>query len=123
MSKQLLAPAAFLPCKEPPGTHRTGGRVGPRAGLDAVAKRKNAYTKRKTNPGGDQVTILSEGITTEESENLTKSQRWLQNSRNNEYGIECRSDPAPVAANSQPQAMLHILGQGTRENEACSSKT
>ena len=30
----------FNPSKEAPGTHRTGGRVGHRAGLDALEKRK-----------------------------------------------------------------------------------
>jgi len=30
----------FNPSKEAPGTHRTGGSVGHRAGLDALEKRK-----------------------------------------------------------------------------------
>jgi hypothetical protein len=30
----------FNPSKEDPGTHRTGGRVGYRDGLDALEKRK-----------------------------------------------------------------------------------
>jgi hypothetical protein len=40
MSGELHAPAALPPGKEPPGTHRIGHRVNPRAGLDDVEKRK-----------------------------------------------------------------------------------
>jgi hypothetical protein len=40
VSGELLAPAAFTPRKEAPGTHWIGSLVGPRAGLDAVVKRK-----------------------------------------------------------------------------------
>jgi hypothetical protein len=39
-SGQLHAPAALPPKKEPPGSHRRGGWVGPRAGLDNVEKGK-----------------------------------------------------------------------------------
>jgi hypothetical protein len=39
-SGQLHAPAALHPGKRAPGTHWTGGWVGPRAGLDAVDKRQ-----------------------------------------------------------------------------------
>jgi hypothetical protein len=41
VSDLLHAPAALPPGKEPPDNHWIGGWVGPRAGLDAVAKRKN----------------------------------------------------------------------------------
>jgi len=34
-------PGRFTPGEKSPGTHRIGGWVGTRAGLDAVAKRKN----------------------------------------------------------------------------------
>jgi len=35
-----LMPQPFDPSKETPGTYRTGDRVGHRAGLDALEKRK-----------------------------------------------------------------------------------
>jgi len=38
---QLHAPDSLLPWKEPPGTRRKEVWVGPRAGLDAVEKRKS----------------------------------------------------------------------------------
>jgi hypothetical protein len=40
------------PWKETPSTHRIGGCVRPRAGLDAVAKRRKShhYTCREPNP-------------------------------------------------------------------------
>jgi hypothetical protein len=41
VSGQLQATAALLPRKRAPNTHWRGGWVGPRAGLDAVDKRKN----------------------------------------------------------------------------------
>jgi hypothetical protein len=37
---QLHATAALLPRERAPVTHWIGGRMGPRAGLDAVVKRK-----------------------------------------------------------------------------------
>jgi hypothetical protein len=37
---QRHAPAALYPRGKVPGTHWTGGWVGPRAGLDAEARRK-----------------------------------------------------------------------------------
>jgi hypothetical protein len=37
---QLQTLAALTPGKQPPDTHFTGGWVDPRAGLDAVVKRK-----------------------------------------------------------------------------------
>jgi len=40
VSGQLHAPVALPPGKEPPVTHWIGGCVGPRAGLDAVVKKK-----------------------------------------------------------------------------------
>jgi hypothetical protein len=46
LSRQLHAPVRFIP-----GTHLTGGWVGPRAGLDAVAKRKIPCTCRESNLG------------------------------------------------------------------------
>jgi hypothetical protein len=36
----------FTPGKEAPGTQWLGGWVGPRAGLDAVTKRRNPYPRR-----------------------------------------------------------------------------
>jgi hypothetical protein len=47
---QLHVPAALPPGKEPPVTHWTGGWVGPRAGLDAVVKRKILSPCRQSNP-------------------------------------------------------------------------
>jgi hypothetical protein len=40
VSGQLHAPAALPPGERATGTHWIGGWVGPRAGLDAVEKRK-----------------------------------------------------------------------------------
>jgi hypothetical protein len=40
LSRQLHAPVALPPGKENPGTNLKGGRMGSRAGLDAVEKRK-----------------------------------------------------------------------------------
>jgi len=45
VSGQLDAPATL-----PPGTHRIGGWVGLRAGLDAVVKRKIHSSCRESNP-------------------------------------------------------------------------
>jgi len=50
VSGQLHAPAALLPGKKTPGTHRTGGWVNPRAVLDAMAKRKILSPCRDSNP-------------------------------------------------------------------------
>jgi hypothetical protein len=41
----------FTPGERTPGTHWTGGWVGPRAGLDAEARRKILYLCRGSNPG------------------------------------------------------------------------
>jgi hypothetical protein len=40
VSGQRHAPAALYPLGKDPGTHWTGGWVGPRAGLDTEARRK-----------------------------------------------------------------------------------
>jgi hypothetical protein len=40
MSCQRHAPAAIYPGERTPGTHLTGGWVGPRAGLDTDVRRK-----------------------------------------------------------------------------------
>jgi len=50
VSGQLHAPAALLPGKKTPGTHRTGGWVRPRRGSK---KKKNplVYPCRESNPG------------------------------------------------------------------------
>jgi hypothetical protein len=46
-------PGRFTPEERPPGTHWTGGSMGPRAGLDAEAKiiRKIFCPFRESNPG------------------------------------------------------------------------
>jgi hypothetical protein len=45
-------PGRALPAgKEPPGTHCTGGLVGPRAGLDAEVRGKTLCHCRGSNPG------------------------------------------------------------------------
>jgi hypothetical protein len=49
VSGQLHAPAA-LPRRKNPGTYWIGGWVGPRASLDAVAKRKIPSPRRESNP-------------------------------------------------------------------------
>jgi hypothetical protein len=49
VSGQHHAPAALYP--RAPGTHCTGGWVGPRAGLDAEARRKILCPCRGSNPG------------------------------------------------------------------------
>jgi hypothetical protein len=46
---ELHAPAAY-PRERAPGTHWIGGRVGPRAVLDAVVKRKIPSPRRESNP-------------------------------------------------------------------------
>jgi 4-amino-4-deoxy-L-arabinose transferase-like glycosyltransferase len=43
-------PGRFTPGKKPPGTHWLGGWVAPRAGLDAVEKRKIPSLLRESNP-------------------------------------------------------------------------
>jgi hypothetical protein len=50
VSGQLHASAALPPRKEPPGTHWIWGWVGPRAVLNAVAKRKIPSPRRESNP-------------------------------------------------------------------------
>jgi hypothetical protein len=47
MSHQLHAPVALQPGKEAFGTYWIGGWVDPRAGLDAVEKRKTLALARK----------------------------------------------------------------------------
>jgi hypothetical protein len=49
-SGQLHAPAALPPRKELLATYWTGGWVGPRAGLNAVVKRKIPSPCRESNP-------------------------------------------------------------------------
>jgi hypothetical protein len=51
VSGQHHAPAALLPPgKGPPGTHWTGGWVGPRAGLDTEARGKILCPRWESNP-------------------------------------------------------------------------
>jgi hypothetical protein len=51
VSAQHHAPAALLPPgKGPPGTHWTGGWVGPRASLDTEARGKIVCPRRESNP-------------------------------------------------------------------------
>jgi hypothetical protein len=51
VSGQHHAPAALYPGERTPGTHWTGGWVGPRADLDAKARRKILCLCRGLNPG------------------------------------------------------------------------
>jgi hypothetical protein len=50
VSRQHHAPAALTPREKTPGTHCTGGWVGPRAGLNAEARRKILCSCRGSNP-------------------------------------------------------------------------
>jgi hypothetical protein len=50
VSGQRHAPAALYPRGKDPGIHSIGGWVGPRAGLDAGAKRKILCPCRGSNP-------------------------------------------------------------------------
>jgi hypothetical protein len=50
VSGQLHAPGALPPGERAPGSHWIGGWIGPRAGLDAVEKRKSLHC-RESNPG------------------------------------------------------------------------
>jgi hypothetical protein len=50
VSGQFHTPAALNPKERAPGTHCIGGWVGPRAGLDAVVKRKIPSPRRESNP-------------------------------------------------------------------------
>jgi hypothetical protein len=45
VSDQLLAPGGFTPEEKSPDTHWMGGWVGPRAGVDAVEKRKISWVE------------------------------------------------------------------------------
>jgi hypothetical protein len=51
VSGQHHAPAVLYPGEGTPGTHCTGGWVGPRAGLDAEARGKILCLCRGSNPG------------------------------------------------------------------------
>jgi hypothetical protein len=58
-----LLPGRFNPAERVPSNHCIGGWMGPRATLDAVAKRKNPCSYRWSNPdrsGRSLVTILTE---------------------------------------------------------------
>jgi hypothetical protein len=55
VSGQLHVPKALSPGKEPAGTHSTGGRVGPRVGLDAVEKTKIPVPARNRIPADQPV--------------------------------------------------------------------
>jgi len=44
------SPGRFTFGERTPGTHQIGGWVGPRAGLDAVTKRKIPSPRRESNP-------------------------------------------------------------------------
>jgi hypothetical protein len=50
VSGQRHAPAALYPWGKDPGTHCTGGWVGPRAGLDTEATGKILCSCRGSNP-------------------------------------------------------------------------
>jgi len=47
----LSHPGRFTPVERAAGTHWVGGGVGPRPGLDAVAKSKNPCSCRESNSG------------------------------------------------------------------------
>jgi hypothetical protein len=50
VSGQLHAPAALLPRERALGTHCIGGRMGPRAVMDVVVKRKIPSPRQESNP-------------------------------------------------------------------------
>jgi hypothetical protein len=50
VSGQSHAPAALYPGERTPGTHCTGGWVGPRAGLDTEVREKILCPCRESNP-------------------------------------------------------------------------
>jgi hypothetical protein len=50
VSGELHGPAALSPRERAPGTHWIGGWIVPRAGLDAVSKRKIPSLRPKSNP-------------------------------------------------------------------------
>jgi hypothetical protein len=56
-------PGPFTPVEITPGNHWTGGCVGPRAGLDAVAKRKIPCPCRESSPDRSARNLV--GIRTE----------------------------------------------------------
>jgi hypothetical protein len=63
VSGQLHASAALPPGERAPGTHWTGGRVGPTAALQAEAKRINPCPSQESNPGRpgrSLVTVLTD---------------------------------------------------------------
>jgi hypothetical protein len=55
VSGQRHAPAALYPRGKDPGTHCTGGLVGPRAGLDTEAREKSFRLCRESNVDGPVV--------------------------------------------------------------------
>jgi hypothetical protein len=57
-SASRLGPA-LPPGKEPPGTRCTGGWVGPRAGLDAEVRGKNALPLSGIEPRSSDVAIFN----------------------------------------------------------------
>ena len=50
VGRQRHAPADLPPGKSP-GAHRTGGTVGPMAGLDGYGEDKTSYLHRSSSPG------------------------------------------------------------------------
>jgi len=65
-----FTPRPLYPRCKPPGTRWIGGWVGPRAGLEAVAKRNNPYPYRKSYSGLPACTLVT--IVTEITWLLTK---------------------------------------------------
>jgi hypothetical protein len=51
-----FTPRPVYPVERAPGAHCIGGWVGPRAGLDAVKKRKISFSCRESNPDHPAVT-------------------------------------------------------------------
>jgi hypothetical protein len=77
VQKRVLSFTArpIYPVETAPGTHWTGGWVGPRAGLNSVEKRKYLSLRRESNPHSSVVYSLVTTLTQSESESESRCDR------------------------------------------------